>query len=119
MQIKHKNALVKVVLFFIMYTISIISFAFRDPTQPVSPPVAYSVDDTGLIVKMIKRSGNHIVADVDGKIVQIGDEIYGMKVMAINQDFVLLETTTKIEIKVPVYKYVVEKRKVKDHENNL
>ncbi|CAL7964125.1 MSHA biogenesis protein MshK [Gammaproteobacteria bacterium] len=96
-------------------TLSPISFALRDPTRPVL--AEYGNDSGDPVVKMIKLSSGQAVANINGKMVKVGDEINEMKVVAIERDAVLLRTSDNTLISIPICHSVVEKSTSKNHEN--
>lgn len=101
-------------LFFgVLIAISSVSFALlHDPTKP-----ALENDDSGPVVKMIKLSPGPAIASISGKMVKVGDEINGMKVVAIEHDAVLLRTADNSLLSIPICHYVIEKNTSKNHEN--
>jgi hypothetical protein len=97
------------------YMLSPIGLALRDPTKP-----APAEDDSDLgdpVVKMIKLSKEQAAANVSGKMVKVGDEINGIKVVAIKRDSVLLRTADNSLLSIPICRYVIEKNTGKTHEN--
>lgn len=89
------------------------SFALRDPTEP------QAIDSSGngnlMAVKMIKLSPGDATANIGGKVVKVGDEVNGMKVVAIKRDAVSLRATDNSLVLVPIYPYVINKSTGKSH----
>lgn len=84
------------------------SFALRDPTQP-----ALTAADLGsegdLMVTMTMVSKESATANVNGKMVKVGDEVNGTKVVAIKRNVVVFRTTNNVEFSVPLHRYVAKK----------
>lgn len=97
--------------------LSPVSFALRDPTQPEPFDTGDEGDFDSLVVKMIKFNQGQAVANVNDKIVKVGDEINGMKVTAIEHDVVSFRTVDNSVFSIPIWHYVVEKNVDKTHEN--
>lgn len=83
------------------------SLALRDPTRPVT---ADSGADSDLMaVRMIKFKPGDSVADIGGKIVKVGDEVNGMKVVEIKRDAVSLRGPDNSLVLAPIYPYIINK----------
>lgn len=101
-------------LFFGMILIAQVSFALNDPTRPATPG---SGSNSDFVVKMIKFYQGQAVANVSDKVVKVGDEINGAKVIAIEHDNVLFRAADGSLFSVSVNSYVVKKSMGESHES--
>ena len=109
-----KSMRIQVALFFSLLLVMPLGFALRDPTQPVAANVE-SDSDLAVVVRMIKFSQGEATANVSGKIVRVGDEVNGMKVVAIENHSVLFRTKDNKLVSVPVNHYSINKKIGENH----
>lgn len=109
------NSIIRGVIGFSLWSLSLFVFALRDPTQPMSA-MADTESGSSLTVKMIKVSNGQASAYINDAMVKVGDTIYGMKVEAIEHDVVIFRIANGRVVSLPLYRYIVEKKKVQEHE---
>ena len=85
------------------------SFALRDPTQPATAAVNLGASSS-LVVTMIKISHSQALANVNGKMIKVGDEINGVTVVAIKSDAVSFKAADNTILVVPLHRHIVEKK---------
>lgn len=99
------------------FVLTINCFALNDPTRPLTFSGYKSYSTRGVTVFLIVVGKNRSLANVNGVLVKVGDEIDGLKVTAINKDAVSFKGKEE-EFKVMLH-HPVAVRKSKVVTNNI
>ena len=106
--IQLRTGLFYTVIFVTLWSVFPASFALRDPTQPALTTADLG-DGSDLVVMMIMVGKGHTIANVNGKMVKVGDKINDAKVVAIEPNAVIFHTAEKSKFSVPLHRVVVKK----------
>jgi len=95
----------------------------RDPTKPLTAAdINVESNNSGLAVMMIRLGGDGAAANVNGKMVKVGDEINGARVVAIASTAVEFQAVDKTKFSVPLHSYIIKHNlsqvKGEQHGNN-
>jgi hypothetical protein len=100
-------------LFFLILLLSNFALAdtvLNDPTKPADQAPS-AVNSSGLMVNMIIIGSKNARASVNGKMVKVGEEINGAKVIAIERTAVKFSKADNSEFLVPLHSYIVKEAK--------
>lgn len=105
--IQLRTGLFYLVIFVTLWSIFPASFALRDPTQPALTTADLG-DGSDLVVMMIMVGKGYATANVNGKMVKVGDKINDAKVVVIEPNAVTFYTAEKGKFSVPLHRVVVK-----------
>lgn len=106
--IRLRIGLFYAVIFVTLWSVFPASFALRDPTQPALTTAGLG-NDSDLVVMMIMVSKGHATANVNGKMVKVGDKINEARVVVIEPTAVTFHTAEKGKFSVPLHRQIVKK----------
>ncbi len=106
--IQLRTGLFYLVIFVTLWSVFPESFALRDPTQPALTTADLG-NDSDLVVMMIMVGKGRTTANVNGKMVKVGDKINETKVVAIEPNAVTFYTTEKGKFSIPLHRTMVKK----------